>query len=150
MNRSGSNLQAILLSTESENSKRMDSVSVCCITKKDDALIVLFCIGAGDGNRTHVTSLGSWSSAIELHPPASVIRIRSSFKRYQEEKWSGRRDSDSRHPPWQGGTLPLSYYRTLHQSHPWKAMVRTKRLELLRRKAPEPKSGASAIPPRPH
>ena len=26
--------------------------------------------------------------------------------------WSGRRDSDSRHPPWQGGTLPLSYYRT--------------------------------------
>ena len=25
--------------------------------------------------------------------------------------WSGRRDSDSRHPPWQGGTLPLSYYR---------------------------------------
>jgi len=42
MNRSGSNLQAILLSTESENSMRMDSVSVCCITKKDDALIVLF------------------------------------------------------------------------------------------------------------
>ena len=27
-------------------------------------------------------------------------------------KWSGRRDSDPRHPPWQGGTLPLSYYRT--------------------------------------
>ena len=27
--------------------------------------------------------------------------------------WSGRRDSDPRHPPWQGGTLPLSYYRTL-------------------------------------
>ena len=26
--------------------------------------------------------------------------------------WSGRRDSNSRHPPWQGGTLPLSYYRT--------------------------------------
>ena len=23
---------------------------------------------AGDGNRTHVISLGSWSSAIELHP----------------------------------------------------------------------------------
>ena len=29
--------------------------------------------------------------------------------------WSGRRDSDSRHPPWQGGTLPLSYYRIAHQ-----------------------------------
>jgi hypothetical protein len=25
-------------------------------------------LGAGDGNRTHATSLGSWSSAIELHP----------------------------------------------------------------------------------
>ena len=25
-------------------------------------------VGAGDGNRTHVTSLGSWSSTIELHP----------------------------------------------------------------------------------
>ena len=24
--------------------------------------------GAGDGNRTHVTSLEGWSSAIELHP----------------------------------------------------------------------------------
>ncbi len=25
--------------------------------------------------------------------------------------WSGRRDSNPRHPPWQGGTLPLSYAR---------------------------------------
>ena len=32
---------------------------------------------------------------------------------YGTEVWSGRRDSDPRHPPWQGGTLPLSYYRTL-------------------------------------
>ena len=29
-------------------------------------------------------------------------------------------------------------------------MVQDKRLELLRPKAPDPKSGASAIPPRPH
>ena len=28
--------------------------------------------GAGDGNRTHVASLGSWSSTIELHPPVSL------------------------------------------------------------------------------
>ncbi len=27
--------------------------------------------GAGDGNRTHVTSLEGWSSAIELHPHES-------------------------------------------------------------------------------
>jgi hypothetical protein len=25
-------------------------------------------IGAGDGDRTHAASLGSWNSAIELHP----------------------------------------------------------------------------------
>ena len=42
---------------------------------------------------------------------------------YGTEVWSGRRDSDPRHPPWQGGTLPLSYYRI---------MVRVKRLELIR------------------
>ncbi len=28
--------------------------------------------GAGDGNRTHVRSLGSFYSAIELRPPASL------------------------------------------------------------------------------
>ena len=32
---------------------------------------------------------------------------------WRQGKWSGRRDSDSRHPPWQGGTLPLSYYRRI-------------------------------------
>ena len=55
--------------------------------------------------------------------------------------WSGRRDSDSRHPPWQGGTLPLSYYRIKigageeTRTHtPW---------------ATDPKSAASAIPPHP-
>ena len=25
---------------------------------------------------------------------------------WHHKKWSGRRDSDPRHPPWQGGTLP--------------------------------------------
>ena len=29
--------------------------------------------GAGDGNRTHASSLGSYSSTIELHPLRSVI-----------------------------------------------------------------------------
>ena len=27
------------------------------------------------------------------------------------KRWSGRRDSNSRHPPWQGGILPLNYFR---------------------------------------
>src|SRR3954447_12714138 len=29
--------------------------------------------GAGDGNRTHVTSLEGWSSTIELHPPIARV-----------------------------------------------------------------------------
>ena len=39
----------------------------------------------------------------------------------------------------------LSYYRIIKGVF----LVRTKRLELLRLSAPDPKSGASAIPPRP-
>jgi hypothetical protein len=30
------------------------------------------CGGAGDGNRTRMTSLEGWSSAIELHPRGEV------------------------------------------------------------------------------
>ena len=30
-----------------------------------------------------------------------------------QKDWSGRRDSNSRHPPWQGGALPLSHFRSL-------------------------------------
>jgi hypothetical protein len=35
--------------------------------------------GAGDGNRTHVSSLGSCSSTIELHPPGAptVVALRA-------------------------------------------------------------------------
>ena len=29
--------------------------------------------------------------------------------------WSGKRDSDPRPPPWQGGALPLSYFRNAYQ-----------------------------------
>src|SRR5699024_12338388 len=28
-------------------------------------------------------------------------------------RWSGRRDSNPRPPPWQGGVLPLNYFRLL-------------------------------------
>ena len=35
-----------------------------------------FCFfGAGDGNRTHVTSLEGWNSTIELHPQATLFII---------------------------------------------------------------------------
>ena len=32
--------------------------------------------GAGDGNRTHATSLEGWDSTIELHPHKYVFRNR--------------------------------------------------------------------------
>jgi hypothetical protein len=51
--------------------------------------------GAGDGNRTHTTSLEGWDSTIELHP----------------HFWSGKRDSNPQPSPWQGDTLPLSHFR---------------------------------------
>ena len=31
--------------------------------------------------------------------------------------WSGKRDSNPRHPPWQGGALPLSYSRIMSIPH---------------------------------
>ncbi len=30
-------------------------------------------VGAGDGNRTHATSLEGWDSTIELHPHSSTL-----------------------------------------------------------------------------
>ena len=33
--------------------------------------------------------------------------------------WSGRRDSNSRPPPWQGGILPLNYFRSLVNIIAW-------------------------------
>ncbi len=30
-----------------------------------------------------------------------------------QKRWSGRRDLNSRPPPWQGGALPLSYSRII-------------------------------------
>ena len=43
-----------------------------------------------------------------------IIRLLRSAQRvdtFEFHNWSGRRDSDSRHPAWKAGTLPLSYYR---------------------------------------
>ena len=87
------------------------------------------CTGAGDGNRTHVTSLEGWSSTIELHPRTGAV-------------------DEARTRDLHLGKVALyqlSYYRMKETGE----TVRTKRLELLRRSAPDPKSGASAIPPRP-
>ena len=36
------------------------------------------------------------------------------------KRWSGKRDSNSRPPPWQGGALPLSYFRVVCISNEYK------------------------------
>ena len=38
--------------------------------------------GAGDGNRTHATSLEGWDSTIELHPHHQCLYILSKIRRY--------------------------------------------------------------------
>ena len=38
-------------------------------------------------------------------------RITPYFWRFCKKKWSGKRDSNSRHLPWQGNALPLSHSR---------------------------------------
>ena len=54
--------------------------------------------------------------------------------------WSGRRGSNSRHPPWQGGTLPTELLPQQNKIY----MVQVKGVEPPRRKALDPKSSASA------
>ncbi len=42
---------------------------------------------------------------------AAMVRQWDFLKLIMAEKWSGRRGSNPRLPPWQGGALPLSYAR---------------------------------------
>ncbi len=46
--------------------------------------------GAGEGNRTLVSSLGSYSSTIELHPPLLDIITRNGPKPYRLQASPGR------------------------------------------------------------
>ena len=41
-------------------------------------------IRAGDGNRTHVSSLEGWCSTIELHPHIAVLAMRFCFARFND------------------------------------------------------------------
>ena len=44
--------------------------------------------------------------------PIYDTRTYYSLSYYTKYNWSGKRDSNSQHPPWQGGTLPLSHFRS--------------------------------------
>ena len=43
-------------------------------------------VGAGDGNRTHVTSLEGWNFTIKLHPRQSDPRDRSGTRRIRTRR----------------------------------------------------------------
>ena len=101
------------------------------------------CVGAGDGNRTHVASLEGWNSTIELHP-----RMRD----------NGAVDETRTRDLHLGkvALYQLSYYRKTmgdRRRRGKQALMKTGAGEETRTHtpvAPDPKSGASAIPPRPH
>ena len=42
---------------------------------------------------------------------SNQLSYRPKLHRNLQAVWSGKRDSNSRPPPWQGGALPLSYFR---------------------------------------
>ncbi len=76
-----------------------------------------------------MTSLEGWSSTIELHPQVGAV-------------------DETRTRDLHLGKVALyqlSYYRIKEAMK----LVRVKRLELIHREVPDPKSGASAIPPHP-
>ena len=54
---------------------------------------------------------GSIQEAIQKLEYVNIFLIKKSFN--FNDLWSGRRDSNSRHLPWQGNALPLSYARIL-------------------------------------
>ena len=54
---------------------------------------------------------GSIQEAIQKLEYVNIFLIKKSFN--LKDLWSGRRDSNSRHLPWQGNALPLSYARIL-------------------------------------
>ena len=86
-------------------------------------------VGAEDRNRTGtVVTYRRILSPVRLPVPPPRRGIG------QIKNWSGRRGSNPRPPPWQGGVLPLNYFR----------LVRVKGVEPPRPKALDPKSSASA------
>ena len=91
---------------------------------------------------------------VGFEPTTSRFEVCHSIQlSYGRKQWSGRRDSNSRHSPWQGDALPLSHSRLFSGTSAIIAhlvkngkyeLVRTKRFELPRHKALDPKSSASA------
>jgi hypothetical protein len=52
-------------------------------------------------------------AATGFEPVVKVLQTSALPLGYAAILWSGRRDSNPRPPPWQGGVLPLNYFREL-------------------------------------
>ena len=69
--------------------------------------------GAEDRNRTGtVVTYRRILSPVRLPVPPP----RQGCCKAKKNKWSGRRGSNSRPPPWQGGVLPLNYFRVQYEN----------------------------------
>jgi hypothetical protein len=78
-----------------------------------------------------------WRRRADLNRCIGVLQTPAltTWLRRPELQWSGRRDSNSRPPPWQGGILPLNYFRS---AACYIKMVPRRRFELLRAYAHHP------------
>ena len=103
-----------------------------------------------ENNKKHGNPFGFPCCILEVPPRFELgnkgfADLRLTAWLWHRKKWSGRRGSDSRPQPWQGCALPTEL---LPHNNVWiGAGEETRTLTSL---TPDPKSGASAIPPRPH
>ena len=69
---------------------------------------------AGDGNRTHVSSLEGWCSTIELHPRINCF-LRFILYQNRSQSFQALRKRvmgiEPTYPAWKAGVLPLNYTR---------------------------------------
>ncbi len=60
---------------------------------------------------SHVTHQICMEATTGFEPVMEVLQTSALPLGYAASTWSGKRDSNPRPPPWQGGALPLSYSR---------------------------------------
>ena len=114
------------------------------------------------GGKVDFLARGSHSSAVTSLQPKKAAFCRTGTKQGPlpqqqpfDSVWSGKRDSNSRPPPWQGDALPLSYFRKwitciVYYSFGFmsreRSILRAARRTALRYRAGQPESIDSAFP----